>query len=176
MTVPAQAPPQMSRPTVRVPIPPGWRFKESYTVLAADGKANVIVSSETVSADSSVETYAADQAELLNDFPGYHLLEEDPNIRLEGLADHATLRKFTWQPEERDSSPVTQLQLYAKPSAGRGITATATARSVDFDGVEGELLSILLRVVVDSRASASLDAVVLGPVGTSPPNSDLATQ
>lgn len=107
-------------------IPSGWFFKESYTLLAEDGQANVIASTEPLdSAMTSLEYQQVQGNLLLTEFPGYveHSLEE---VGLPGLQQTAYLRVFSWAPP--DGVPITQIQLYAAVP-GRGITATATTPS-----------------------------------------------
>src|SRR5438874_899986 len=62
--------------SIAVPLPPGWYGKESFTVLAPDGQANVIVSSEPLNPSIDVYEYAEAQGGLLaKDFNEYHETE-----------------------------------------------------------------------------------------------------
>lgn len=124
-------------------LPAGWAFKESLTLLAPDGQANVIVSSEPVAPDLDGQTYAAVQGELLRkEFPGYVELELEPTQAFGGLP--AWRRRFTWTPP--DGREVTQVQVYAA-TEGRGYTATATSPSVSFTSYERELAALLDSIV-----------------------------
>lgn len=122
------------RPTVDVTpvVPAGWFVKMSWTVLAPDGQANVIASSEPLSPHLSTDTYAATQGELLRkEFTGYHEYSMFP-ILIDGHP--AWLREFAWVPP--DGGAVTQHQLYCVVSTAdgrRGITATATTPSHSID-------------------------------------------
>lgn len=108
-----------------------WSYKEQVTLLAPDGGANVIVSSEPLSEDVGLEQYAGIQGELLNsEFDEYVELTFEP---IEAFGTEGYLRVFEWAPP--DGIPVSQMQIYAVKD-GRGFTATATTtveRYGDFD-------------------------------------------
>jgi hypothetical protein len=105
-----------------VDVPDGWRAKESITLLAGDGTANVITSSEPLDPEVTTSEYATRQGELLrSEFPGFEELSFDAT-RLLGNRD-GYLRRFRWHPP--DGRAVLQVQMYFVED-GRGYTATAT--------------------------------------------------
>lgn len=122
-----------------------WYYKESITLLAPGGDANVIASSEPIRPDMDSADYASAQGNLLDEeFPGYIELGFEKMLVF-GTLD-GFLRRFEWSPP--DGQPVTQLQIYAAKD-GRGYTATATTlqeRYVDFEATFAEILgSLILR-------------------------------
>jgi hypothetical protein len=126
---------------LRAPVPAEWSYEEKLTILAPDGQANVIFSSEPLPDDMDVSRYADIQGSLLNDeFEGYEEFVLEPTQ----LGEHQGLyRRFQWLPSEGE--PVTQIQTYFVID-GRGYTATATTPSVSFnrfDDVFGEVLEHL---------------------------------
>lgn len=136
--------PTMTKPSIRLEMPPGWFYKESYTVLAPDGRANVIVSSEPLSETTSIVEYTDTQRDLLREFTGFveHGFEQ---IDIDGIPGEAWLREFSWTPEGR--SPVTQLQVYALLE-GRGYTATATTPAAEMDDLRTMLTNVLYSISV----------------------------
>ncbi|QDO87385.1 DUF1795 domain-containing protein [Ornithinimicrobium ciconiae] len=129
-----------------VPLPEGWFHKESITILAPDGQANVIVSSEPLDPTLDSAAYAQLQGELLTrEFPWLSEMSFGPISWLGGK--RAFLRHFTWTPQ--DGVPVTQMQAYYA-GAGRGFTATATTPRPNFSRVEVLLRDVLLGVVLAS--------------------------
>ncbi|MDT7788918.1 MAG: hypothetical protein QOF58_7337 [Pseudonocardiales bacterium] len=140
--------PTMTKPSIRLEMPPGWFYKESYTVLHPDGRANVIVSSEPLSETMSITEYTDVQRDLLKEFPGFDERGFE-QIDIDGVPGEAWLREFTWTPEGR--SPVTQLQVYALLE-GRGYTATATTPSEDMDELRNVLTDVLYSVVVEATS------------------------
>ena len=126
-------------PAVRALLPDGWRAKESVTLVAPDGYANVIASSEPVDPGLDAQQYAEAQGDLLRrEFSGYQELEFGPRLIFGGRPGY--VRTFSWQPENGD--PVTQIQLYYAES-GRGYTATATTPSSEFQRYGSGLRSCL---------------------------------
>jgi hypothetical protein len=127
-------------------IPEDWFAKESTTVLAPDGQANVIASSEPLDPSIDTEKYAMVQGDLLRtEFPSYteHIFEQ---VQIFG-GRTGYLRHFQWTPA--DGVPITQIQLYYAES-GRGYTATATTPSEAFPARELLLRQILLALrIVD---------------------------
>jgi hypothetical protein len=137
-------------------IPRGWSFKESYTLIAPDGQANVIASTEPLPHSMTPFEYQQRQGnELQAEFPEYreHSLEQ---ITVLGLDQLAFLRTFSWRPEEAEQ--VTQMQLYAVES-GRGITVTATTPSVHFAEQRPTLIEAIrsIKVHVEVLRTFSLD-------------------
>jgi tetratricopeptide (TPR) repeat protein len=133
-------------PSLRGALPDEWLLKESVTLLAPDGRANVIVSSEPL--DPSIDTadYADLQGRLLRaEFPGFteHEVSETPVL---GGA-FGVRRLLSWTPPDAD--PVTQIQVYLV-RGGRGYTATATASTEDFHAVELQLRQVLDALVADA--------------------------
>jgi hypothetical protein len=143
------------RPTISALKPPDWFGKESITLLAPDGQANVIASCEPLEETIDTDTYAGVQGDLLEkEFPGYKQFAFEPK-RVFGGRD-GRIRRFQWTPP--DGEPVTQIQLYYA-EAGYGYTATATTPTRQFADVELQLTEILEGLTVDGRAaSAATDA------------------
>ena len=127
------------RPTISALMPDDWFAKESITLMAPDGQANVIMSSEPLDSGIDTNQYAGVQGQLLrNEFPGYEEYAFESTEVFGGRRGY--LRHFEWTPP--DGVPVTQLQLYYAEN-GRGYTATATAASSSFAKAETELRQIL---------------------------------
>lgn len=126
-------------------VPDGWVAKGSITLLAPDGQANVIASSEPLEEATDTLRYAQTQGEVLErDFPGYREVHSGP-VRLLG-GRRVFHRIFEWTPEE--ASPVTQIQVYYV-EGGRAFTATATTPSSHFDAAEGTLKAVLASLRID---------------------------
>jgi hypothetical protein len=134
------------RPTISAPLLDGWFAKESLTLLAPDGQANVIASSEPLDPDIDTEKYASVQGELLRtDFPGYRELAlEEADI----FGDRkGVIRRFEWEPP--DGVPVTQIQIYYA-ERGRGYTATCTTPSTAFPRYEFDLREVLDGLMIEA--------------------------
>jgi hypothetical protein len=131
-------------PGVEIEPPADWFVKESFTLLAPDGQANVIFSSEPLDPTLTTETYARVQGDLLrNEFPGYR---EQNFWQLPLRAGGVALgRIFDWRPP--DGVPVTQIQIYYVV-AGRGYTSTGTTPSTNFERMYPQLLGILQSIAV----------------------------
>jgi hypothetical protein len=131
-------------PTIAATRPPDWFHKESITLLAPDGQANVIASSEPLDPAVTATAYAMIQGDLLrNEFPGYveHTFEAATVFgHLQGY-----LRDFGWTPP--DGAPVRQLQQYAVRD-GRGYTATATVPATQYERFRAQLRSVLASLTV----------------------------
>jgi hypothetical protein len=137
---------QVFAPRLRAMLPDDWFAKESMTLLAPDGQANVIASSEPIDSNVGAQQYAETQGELLRkDFEGYEELQFRPTFVLGKRPGY--LRHFRWTPP--DGEPVTQIQLYYAAN-GRGYTATATTPSTQFHRFEHQLSQILERLSIDS--------------------------
>ena len=127
------------KPQLTAVLPAGWFVKESITLFAPDGQANVIASSEPLDASIDAERYADIQGETLRrEFPGYRELVFG-RILLLGERE-GYMRRFEWKPP--DGVPVTQMQLYYTEN-GRGYTATATTPSTQIQRFELLLRQIL---------------------------------
>jgi hypothetical protein len=125
-------------------VPEGWRVKETLTILAPAGEANVIASSEPVEGDS--EQYATSQGiSLRTEFNNFRELSYGPAKFFGGL--HCYERLFEWSAPGH--GPVTQIQVYYA-AFGRGYTMTATALSIEFGALEPILRSILEGVLIDN--------------------------
>jgi hypothetical protein len=139
-------------PTISAPLPEKWFAKESLTLLAEDGQANVIASSEPLDAGIDTEQYARVQGDLLHkEFPGYTEFSFEETKAFGGEGGH--LRRFEWLPP--DGVPVTQMQLYyvppgQGPDLNRGYTATATTPTSEFERYEPDLRDILEGLLIDS--------------------------
>jgi hypothetical protein len=138
------------RPIISADLPDGWFAKESITLLAPDGQANVIASSEPLDESIDTDAYAAVQGDLLEkEFPGFdEYTIEDSEVFGRGTG---LLRRFEWVPP--DGVPVMQIQLYYAES-GRGYTATATTPSSQFSRYELELTRILESLLIESLQAA----------------------
>lgn len=133
-----------SGPQMAVAVPDGWYYKESFTLLAPDGQANVILSSEPLDPPQSLEEFATVQGDLLqSEFPGYRELGFEGFTLSEG--GDAKLRIFEWEPP--GGAPVTQMQVYHVVGQ-RGVTSTATTPSEHFGDVESILRTTLATIAV----------------------------
>lgn len=140
---------EMFRHQLVAALPTGWLAKESVTVIAPDGQANVIVSSEPIDAAVDTTRYATTQGDLLRrEFPGYQDLGEGPMTWLGGHDGY--FRRFEWSPP--DGVPVMQVQLYLVLD-GRGFTATATTPSTQFERFANVIEDIILGLALDRRAT-----------------------
>jgi hypothetical protein len=127
------------RPVLQAELIEGWFAKESMTLLAPDGQANIIASSEPL--DTSIDTYqyAEVQGNLLrNEFPGFVEIDYGPRLILGGKPGY--LRTFSWTPDKGEN--VTQIQLYYA-EGGRGYTATATTPTSQFARYEQQVRACL---------------------------------
>lgn len=130
---------QRFKPQLTAPLPEGWFAKESITLLAPDGQANIIASSEPLDPSIDTDRYAEVQGELLRkEFPGYREFAYEPAQMLGGR--RGFIRRFEWTPP--DGVPVTQIQLYYAEN-GRGYTATATTPSTAFERFELQFRQLL---------------------------------
>ena len=141
-------------------VPPGWYVKESLTLLAPDGSANVLMSSEPLDDSTGSAEYAAEQGRLLQlDFPGYHEFECRP---VPWPHDYpAWFRRFQWCPP--DGPEVEQFQVYWV-DRGRGYTGTATS-PVAMDGRADRTLRSILRTF---RATDNSGETASAPGGPGP--------
>ena len=135
------------KPQLTAVLHEGWLAKESITLLAPDGQANVIASSESL--DPSIDTterYAEIQGEILGkEFEGYREFQFESTKVLGGR--EGFMRRFEWTPP--DGQPVTQIQLYYT-EGGRGYTATATTPSEHTQRFELVLRQILGELQIES--------------------------
>jgi hypothetical protein len=139
------------RPTISVSLPSGWFAKESLTLLAPDGQANVIASSEPLDPSIDTKKYAEVQGDLLeNEFPEFESFSfEETDVFGRGTG---YIRRFQWQPP--DGVPVMQMQLYYAES-GTGYTATATTPSSEFPRYEPDLRDALESLLIESVQPAA---------------------
>ena len=145
--------------TLSMEMPSDWFFKESYTLLAPDGQANLISSTEPLDPTVDAEQYAMVQGDLLTtEFPGYqHVAFYE--VPIPGLPGPVFFREFSWRPPEGE--PVTQMQIYAVvPGGGRGITATGTASREHFGRYRDALYRQMTSLV---HASLARDVVGTAP-------------
>ena len=130
---------QNFQPQITAQMPESWFGKESIMLLAPDGQANIISSSEPLDASIDAAHYAEVQGELLRfEFPYYRELSF--NSALVFGNRHGYERRFQWSPP--DDSPVTQIQIYYVEK-GRGYTATATTTTASFERYKEQLEKIL---------------------------------
>jgi hypothetical protein len=134
------------KPSLTAELPTGWVAKESITLLAPTGTANVIASSEPLAPGIDLEEYAGIQGRLLREeFPGFeeHAFRREEFLGRQGVY----LREFSWKPS--DGQPVTQVQLYyAEP--GRGYTATATTPSEHYPELALQLRQVLEGLLIEA--------------------------
>ena len=115
------------------------------TLLAPDGQANVIASSEPLDLSIDTQRYAEIVGEALRkEFAkpdhNYRELHFEPTLVFGGRQGY--VRRFEWTPLDADAQRVTQMQLYYAEN-GRGYTATATTPSSEIQGFELLLRQIL---------------------------------
>ena len=140
---------------LRSQVPVGWERKESHTLFAPSGQANVIASNEPLGRQIDSATYASTQGELLRrEFPGYreHAFGPAAAFGRPGFA-----RTFTWTPP--DGVRVTQIQHYVVVD-GRGYTATATTPSTLFEMHKQHFEWILSRLSIGEPFTAPPDGAV----------------
>ena len=129
------------KPNLSADLPKDWFAKDSVTLLAPDGGANIIASSEPLDESIDAHQYANIQGDLLRkEFPGYQEFTFQPTEVMGGYQGY--VRRFEWTPP--DGVPVTQIQLYYAEK-GRGYTATATTPSAQYERFE-----LQLRIILDS--------------------------
>jgi hypothetical protein len=134
-------------PRISALLPTSWFAKEQITLLAPDGRANVIASSEPLDPSIDGKRYAEVQGELLNnEFPGYRQQTFEEMVVFGNR--QGFLRRFQWTPP--DDVQVTQMQLYYVED-GRGYTCTATSPSTEFGRYEDEILAILKSLTIDEN-------------------------
>lgn len=132
-------------PAITGSLPDTWFAKESMTLLAPDGQANVMASSEPLDETIDTDQYATVQGDVLRkEFPGYREAQFERLAIFGGREGY--IREFEWTPP--DGVPVTQIQLYYAEN-GRGYTATATTPSTHFPAVEVELRQLLSGLTID---------------------------
>lgn len=137
--------PQRFHGQLSVDVPQGWFAKESITLVAADGQANVITSSEPLDPGTTSSDYARTQGDLLQrEFPGFEELSFDATRLLGDRSGY--LRRFRWHPP--DDRPVLQMQTYYVEN-GRGYTSTATLVASAIEH-EATAVEVLLSIRVDS--------------------------
>lgn len=134
------------------PLPEGWFAKESITLLAPNGQANVIASSEPLDPAIDTNLYAQVQGDLLRkEFPRYREFASEPARMLAGKNGY--MRHFEWTPAGGDA--VTQIQFYYAEE-GRGYTITATAPSTQFERFEVQFRQLLVGFALDLHAQPEL--------------------
>jgi tetratricopeptide (TPR) repeat protein len=130
---------------ISVDVPDGWQLKQSITVFAPDGLANVIASTEPLAPEFTTETYAGAQGDLLDrEFPQFEQLELS-QIQTDDEREFIR-RVFRWTPEGGEQ--VTQIQLYCA-TRGRGYTATATTPTSEYNAHSFELELILRGLIYE---------------------------
>lgn len=89
----------MERRRLLAEPPPGWFVKESLTLLAPDGQANVIISSEPLDRSLTTTEYADIQGGLLvREFPGFR--EHSYDLAVVFGVFPGYLREFSWLPPD----------------------------------------------------------------------------
>lgn len=133
-------------------VPKGWWARESLTLVAPDGQANVIASSEPLDPSIDVERYAKIQGDRLREeFFGYREIAFD-QLRLSFGRPHGLRRRFEWNGSHGE--PMTQVQLYHVEN-GRGYVATATTPSRQIERFEEELQQALGGLLIGDELDAS---------------------
>ena len=133
------------RAALTAAVPDDWFAKESTTLLAPDGQANIIASSEPLDPSIDTDRYAEIQGDLLRkEFPDFEQKAFESVPIFGGRPGY--LRHFEWTPP--DGERVAQIQLYYVQE-GRGYTATATTPLRGFPERELLLRQLLrsLRIV-----------------------------
>jgi hypothetical protein len=126
------------KPKLTAMLPDGWIGRESITLLAPTGNANVIASSDEVNPTLNTKDYAdAQVAQARAEFPGYRQLMLKEFRVFGGLPGY--IHQFEW---ESDKGTVRQTQLYYVAN-GTVWYATATATSIAYEQVQGQLLEVL---------------------------------
>lgn len=138
-----------TRSTLSVDVPDDWYTKESITLLAPDGQANVIVSSEPLEDHLDTGDYAAIQRELLYaEFPEFTPISPLQEFTVQS-GQLGLLWEFAWRPP--DGVRVFQHQFYFA-RGGQGWTATATVPESVADERRALLISTLASIAIDDRA------------------------
>jgi hypothetical protein len=138
------------QPRISALLPATWFAKEQITLLAPDGQANIIASSEPLDPAIDAERYARIQGELLeSEFPGYRQQAFEEMVVFGNR--RGFLRRFQWTPP--DGVQVTQMQIYYIED-GRGYMSTATSPSSEFGRYEAEVLGILRSLSIDQTGTA----------------------
>jgi hypothetical protein len=128
-------------PRIGAPLPDGWWSKQSWTLFAPDGQANIIVSCEPLAPPMDTAGYATRQQALLSrELNGY---VEYLFTQVELTVGQALLRVFGWSPP--NGVPITQHQMYWT-APGIGYTATATVPSTQYDRFRGIFDEVLSQV------------------------------
>jgi tetratricopeptide (TPR) repeat protein len=139
------------KPSLTSLVPTGWFVKESITLLAADGQANVIASSEPLDPTVTIEQYAETQGNLLaTEFNGYEEKSYEPWAAF-GVSG-GYLRSFEWTPD--DGKRVWQTQIYYVENS-RGYTATATTPADNYREVAIMLDQVLRNLRLDGSGGTS---------------------
>lgn len=139
--------------SLSIELPQTWHYKESYTLLAPDGQANLIMSSEPLADEIDSDAYAHVQGEILGrEFPDYAEITFEPYV-IEGLDGHGWIREFQWVPP--DGAPVRQTQIYGV-AFGRGYTATATSPVTEYERYRADMAALLSSIAVDVDKAALL--------------------
>jgi hypothetical protein len=132
---------------ISLEIPDGWFWKESFDLLAPEGNANIIASTEPLDPEITLDKFVQAQGDLLStEFPGFHEFKLE-RARIRGVLE-AMLREFAWNPP--DGERVRQLQLYAVRD-GRSITATGTTPESAWEANGEQLLGTMLSLLVEPR-------------------------
>jgi hypothetical protein len=136
--------PNLFASRLRAPLPERWTAKESMTLGAPDGRANVIASTEPLDPSIGTYQYASIQGDLLRrEFNDYAEIDFRPALVLGGRPGY--LREFEWTPPDGDR--VRQLQIYYA-IADRGFTVTATTPVATFTEFEQALRMITEGIVI----------------------------
>jgi hypothetical protein len=126
-----------------IPLPDRWSAKESLTVIAPDGQANIIMSSEPIDEHIDAQRYAETQGDLLRrQFHDYHEINFEA---ASAFGRDGFVRIFEWRPQ--DGVPVTQIQMYYAEN-GRGYTATATTAVTQFDRFAPQFWWVMENMVI----------------------------
>lgn len=142
-----------SLPLLSADVLPGWFYKESYTFLAPDGQANVMMSTEPLDEAIDSDAYTEIQGSMLeNEFPGYQQLALEPYV-ISGVEGHGWLREFSWNPEGQE--PVQQTQIYVV-LFGRGCTVTATSLASEYEKHRADLAAVFGSIAVHTENAKRL--------------------
>ncbi|SEP22369.1 DcrB-related protein [Trujillonella endophytica] len=148
---------------LRVRVPEGWSVRESWTLVAPDAQANVVVAREPLPPAVRTEQYAQGLGDRLGaEFPNYqqHVLTVVPLS-----SGPAYARLFSWAPP--GGARVVQVQVCAT-TPGTGFTATAAAPAASFEYL-ADTLDGVLRSLGFGAAPAAQPPATAPPPAPEPP-------
>ena len=129
---------QTYRSEIEVPVPPDWNVVESFTFTAPEGGASLVVSGQPVESTMTLDEYAEQQQEGLEET--IDSLDEVIVERLELPGGReGVLHQFTWLTE--DDIAISSFQAYFLAD-GRAYTATGTTLA-DTEELQRQLIQLV---------------------------------